>query len=555
MSDNSAVIRQLSTYAKLAELHELNPFRYKAFANAAFNLRKVRTPFQEMSDEDLSALPGVGKGVLLAIRTIALAGSFPELEGLLEKTPEGIVRMLGIKGLGPKKVRDIWRNMGIEDPGELLDACRENRLVQLPGFGFKTQAEILQALEFAHAASGSMHFARAEPMANAILQWMNQKFPEEKHALCGALRLQSEVINRFDLLTTVSTETIQTKLPEAGMQFIGLHDSGLEALSNEGMPVLFHICNSPEFVRRLFETTGPDYHIVELGYTENSVFNDEATFYDSLDLHYVPPECRENPEVIGFAKIGLDDLVSDADICGVLHNHSTWSDGLNTIEEMALACRDAGYSYFGICDHSRSAAYAGGLSIERVLAQREEIEKLNARLHPFRIVSGIESDILSDGSLDYPDEILAGFDMVVASVHSNLNMTKEKATGRLIKAIENPFTTILGHPTGRLLLIRRGYEIDHAKVIDACSANGVAIEINAHPYRLDIDWRWLTYAMEKEVMISINPDAHEKSGIGDMRYGVIAARKGLLQRPYCLNALPSEAFLNYLANRKRLAKA
>jgi DNA polymerase (family 10) len=233
-----------------------------------------------------------------------------------------------------------------------------------------------------------------------------------------------------------------------------------------------------------------------------------------------------------------------------LHNHSTWSDGLNSIEEMARACIDGGYTYFGICDHSRSAGYAGGLSAERVLQQMEEIDALNAKLAPFRIFKGIESDILGDGSLDYEADILARFDMVVASVHSNLKMDEDKATERLIRAVENPYTTILGHPTGRLLLIRRGYPIDHRKVIDACAANGVAIEINAHPYRLDIDWRWLDYCMEKEVMISINPDAHEKSGIHDMQYGLLAARKGLLRRRFCLNALSCAEFEQYLAMRK-----
>ena len=238
-------------------------------------------------------------------------------------------------------------------------------------------------------------------------------------------------------------------------------------------------------------------------------------------------------------------LIDLADLKGILHNHSTYSDGVDTLKDMAVYCKELGYEYLGICDHSQSAFYANGLKPDRVFEQQKEIDELNKSLFPFKIFKGIESDILNDGSLDYTDDILQTFDFIVASVHSNLKMMEDKATARLIKAIENPFTTILGHPTGRLLLSRAGYAINHRKVIDACAANGVVIELNAHPYRLDIDWRWIPYCIEKGVMISVNPDAHHKQGYHDMYYGTCVGRKGMLTKKSCFNAFNKEEIEKY----------
>jgi len=252
------------------------------------------------------------------------------------------------------------------------------------------------------------------------------------------------------------------------------------------------------------------------------------------------PELRDNTLETAI-KLSRNSLIKNEDIKGILHCHSKYSDGANTLKEMAEACLESGYTYFGICDHSQSAQYAGGLKPDEVLKQHEEIEKLNKSWKtPFKVLKGIESDILFNGQLDYEPEILQKFDFVVASVHSNLKMNEEKAMQRVIAAIENPYTNILGHPTGRLLLSRAGYPIDHKKVIDACAANKVAIELNAHPYRLDIDWRWIPYCMEKGVMISINPDAHEIKGLADVQYGVNVARKGGLTPDFTLNCLSLE---------------
>jgi DNA polymerase (family 10) len=274
-----------------------------------------------------------------------------------------------------------------------------------------------------------------------------------------------------------------------------------------------------------------------------------------VGLPLIPEELREGLVEFDLVKSGkIEQLVTDKDLKGILHNHSTYSDGKHTLRQMAEHCRDLGYAYLGISDHSRTAFYAGGLEIERVQQQHLEIDLLNQELAPFRIFKGIESDILIDGSLDYPEEVLATFDFVVASIHSSLNMDVKKATQRLLKAIENPYTTILGHPTGRLLLRRGGYPIDHKVIIQACADHGVVIEINANPWRLDLDWRWVQEAMEKGVKLSINPDAHEMEGYADMRYGVIAGRKGGLTKDMTFNAFSLAEMETYLQQRKNSIK-
>src|SRR5690606_14993750 len=317
------------------------------------------------------------------------------------------------------------------------------------------------------------------------------------------------------------------------------------------------------FVRETLLRTGSRNHLLApvldypslAAFFRSKTFDSELQAYQEAGLAYIAPELREGQFEIALAREGkLPVLLELEDLRGSLHNHSTYSDGKHTLRDMATYCQSLGYEYLGIADHSRSAFYAGGLDIERVAEQQREIEVLNRELAPFRVFSGIESDILVDGSLDYPDDILASFDFVVASIHSALSMTRQKATSRLIKAIENPYTTILGHPTGRLLLRRDGYPIDHQAIIDACAANDVVIEINANPWRLDLDWRWIRYAIEKGVRLSINPDAHEKEAYADMRYGVLVARKGGLTREMTLNALSADALTIYFEARKKKTK-
>jgi len=505
------------------ELHQENPFKVKSLMNAAFRLDKTDVSLSGKSLSELEKMEGIGKSIAQKIVELEETGTLKELDLLMEKTPKGVIEMLGIKGIGPKKVAQLWKELDVESPGELLYACKENRLVELKGFGAKTQESVKKAIEFNQASKGRFHYASLESYALNLVEVIKKKLLTPLVSLTGEMRRKAIVVDKLEIL-------------------IG-SDKRYSLSESEVMPGLnleLLYCRKEEFAAELFRTTGSAAHLDGLGakaFDLKSPESEEA-IYAAMNMQYVEPELREGRgEVVLAREHKLPHLIETKDLKGILHNHSNWSDGIHTLKEMAEYCRDLGYEYLGMCDHSQSAFYANGLKPDRVLAQQKEIEELNKIMAPFRIFKGIESDILFDGSLDYSNDILASFDFIVASIHSVLKMDEQKATSRLIKAIENPYTTILGHPTGRLLLSREGYPVNHAKVIDACAANGVVMELNAHPYRLDIDWTWIYYCLEKGVKISINPDAHEKQGYHDMYFGVCAARKGMLSKDMCFNAL------------------
>ena len=577
--DNHEIVKALQLYASLAELHEENPFKYKAFASGAFNLRKIKEPLSDLQESQLLLIPGVGKSVAKAIVEYSVSRRFPALEDLLAVTPIGLITMLGVKGLGPKKVRLIWLELGIETVEDLFDACRQNRLVEVSGFGYKTQQTIMAAIEFSYGARGKFHLARVMPYAESFLAGMRLVFGDERHEFTSDYYRKSDVIENLVLLTTamemsgissvewgeVAAAGIDDKLnigsdldPGAVGNQTGIshfegwtmdEESGV-LRHEQGFEMTIEVVMHSDFDRILFEGGAAARHLELLGYSSSDWKGSDRDTYAAKGVNFVVPSRREGHRELE-RPVEEASLLKYSDIKGVLHNHTTYSDGLNSVEEMALYAMEIGMEYLGICDHSKTAGYARGLQVERVLQQFEEIDALNQQLWPFKIFKGIESDILGNGDLDYEPEILGRFDMVVASVHSNLNMTQDKAMDRLLRAIENPYTTILGHPTGRLLLMREGYPIDHHKVIDACAANGVALELNAHPYRLDIDWRYVDCAMEKGVMVSVNPDAHEKRGYLDMHFGVLSGRKGGLQTSQTLNALNLVEFEAYLAKRKK----
>jgi DNA polymerase (family 10) len=552
MTDNSAILSKLNLYAKLAELHDENPFKYKTFTTAAFNLKKIKESFDSLSDNDLLAVPGVGKSVLVAIKQIYETESFSALEECISKTPDGVVDMLKIKGLGPKKVKVIWEEMHIESVSDLLDACRQNRLIEIKGFGLKTQAEIIKGIEFSISASGKWHYARLMGIASEFREFVKKQFPGFQFEYSGDFRRCSEIIEKLTVVTTIDQNDLINFLSDQDYT-IKVNDDEIHFVFEGQIPIEIICTDYLNFDRLLFETTGSSEHLHQIDYTQADGFNftSEEELYESKGLPFIMPEQREGLNELDFNE-NDQHFIEYGQLKGVLHNHSTYSDGLNTLTEMAEYANSQKFQYLGICDHSKSAGYAGGLSDERVLDQMNEIDNLNLKMSPFKIFKGIESDILSDGSLDYSEDILKLFDFVVASVHSNLTMNEEKANARLLKAIENPYTTILGHPTGRLLLMRAGYQINHELIIDACAANAVVIELNAHPYRLDIDWRWIHYAQKKGVFISINPDAHEKMGYHDMYFGTLAARKGGLLTKNTLNAMNLKEFEAYLINRRKV---
>lgn len=523
----------LEITAKLMELHDENPFKVKAISSAAYKLGKTRLDLNHQTVEDLTKVEGISKSLAEKIIEFTTTGTTKELRDLIAKTPVGVIEMLGIKGLGPKKVRQLWHELELESVTDLLYACHENRLVELKGFGAKTQNSIIQNIEFKIKNTGWFHYAYAEKIGQPIIDAIKQQ--TDFVSFTGAMYRKCEVIEEIDIL-------------------IGDESIDVDEFISETIPLNFIQVNANLFYRKLIETSSTKEHLEGINFKnlEPKKYDSETSIYSNLNIQYCEPELREGLFEIEKAKNNqLPKLIELSDLKGILHNHSTYSDGMNTLEEMAVYCKKLGYQYLGICDHSQTAVYADGLKVETVLLQQQEIEKLNKQLFPFKIFKGIESDILGNGDLDYDEEILKTFDFIVASVHANLKMDEEKANARLIKAIENPYTTILGHPTGRLLLGRPGYPINHKKIIDACAANKVVIELNAHPYRLDIDWRWIPYCLEKGVMISINPDAHQLKGYHDMHYGTLVARKGILTKDFCLNAMDLNQFESFLTNYKK----
>ncbi len=544
---NKDIARQFSLLASLMELYGENAFKAKAYSAAYLAIRKWEKPLAEMDAQDLDAIPGIGSSVISKIKELLSTGKMEVLEKLKEKTPEGIQQLLSIKGLGPKKVGVFWEALKIESPAELLYACTENRLIKLPGFGLKTQQDLQQKITYFLDSQDSYLYGNIEEELGLILQKIKKTLPGYQMEWVGEFATKTPVISKLAMLVAPEINSDQL-LSIPGMAIIqDTAEDVFEIEYEERLKMSIHTCPNSEFAAHW------SMHTMYEGLYEKLAEQDEFGQGAAIDeilaragFEGLPVELLDREEIENYPTTYWKDLVDEDDIKGIIHNHSTYSDGMNSLEEMAVHVRDQGYQYFAICDHSRSAFYASGLSVERVLEQLDEIDRINEKMAPFKVFKGIESDILGDGSLDYEDEVLAKFDLVVASIHSNLRMDEAKAMSRLITAIENPYTRILGHPTGRLLLARQGYPINHRKVIDACAANGVAIELNANPLRLDIDYTWMDYCMEKEVLVAINPDAHSRAQVAYVKYGIFAARKGGLKVESCLNASSLEEFGKWL---------
>src|SRR5690606_6609117 len=423
--------------------------------------------------------------------------------------------LLRVKGLGAKKVRRLWQTLGITTLEDLEAAAQIGRLAELPGFGEKSQENILKSIALLKRYGTRRRFDQAVTQAQPLLLKIRELGHVDRAEYAGEIRRKLETVEKVEIVASAVDLNAACEALHSMWETNAESSEGCRTLRGQltdGMPLEIHVVLPDRYGLELWQRTGSEDHLrafrEQLGVP--GAVHDEEDIFAAAGLPYIEPELRENMGEIEAAREGLlPDLITLDDLKGILHNHSTYSDGAHSLEQMTNAARGLGYAYYGACDHSRSLTVANGLSIERVRQQQEEIRRLNEMNPPgFHIFSGIESDILPDGSLDYPEEVLAGFDLVVASIHSRFNMTRDEATERLIRAIENPYTTMLGHPTGRLLLRREGYPIDHEKVIDACADHGVAIEINANPRRLDLDWRWVRRATERGVLISINPDAH-----------------------------------------------
>jgi len=552
---NEAIADNFSLLSKLMDIHGDDAFKAKSYASAAIPIHKLETEFSRLDPQTIFSQRGIGATTGKKIMEQLETGQLEILENYIQKTPAGILEMLRIKGIGPKKIATIWKELEIETLGELLYACEENRLTLYKGFGEKTQDNIKASIEFYLNAQGNFLYAQMEPVVELLQQKWAEHFNESSFFVTGAFRQQQEVITILEWVTDQELAPLESFFQENNFEIQSSTQHYLEVTSSENSTLGFHIVDTKNLVSALFKTScAPSFfekinELVPGGLDQGYI--SEKDIFAAANIPYIEPYLRENANIIDLAKSkGLPTVIVPSDIKGIIHSHSKWSDGSNTLLEMATAAKAKGLEYLVISDHSKSAFYASGLQEDRIIAQHKEIDQINKQLAPFKIFKSIESDILNDGSLDYAPGILQSFDLIIASVHSNLKMQEEKAMQRLITAIENPYTNILGHMTGRLLLSRKGYPVDHQKIIDACAANHVVIELNAHPRRLDIDWRMIGKALDKGVLISINPDAHAIQGFEDCKYGVLVAQKAGLTKENNLSSYTLDAFEKWVTTQQ-----
>ncbi len=557
--NNDAIADNFSLLSKLMDINGENSFKSKIYSIAAFNIEKLPMQLKDTPREKLFSIKGIGESTGKKIIELLDTGKLEVLSEYISKTPAGVIEMLNIKGIGPKKINTIWKEMEIESLGELLYACNENRLTLFKGFGEKTQTNVQEAIEFYFLNQGHFLFAQLDEIFPQIDNYLKKLFSPEKVAVTGRYRRQELIIEELEFVVLEPNEMVKPKFQTAQPpELVDENENSLLYKLKNGLKLRLYTGGTNR-AEQLFNTTGSAEFLEAFklsfpGLEYNGEYMDnDAIIFTNAKIPYILPCLRETAGIVEKAKKNkLPELIQTEEVCSIIHSHSNWSDGVNTIEEMANECIKRGLEFLVISDHSQSAFYANGLKEDRIREQHRNIDQLNAKLAPFKIFKSIESDILYDGNLDYPEEILKTFDLVIASVHSILKMNEEKAMKRLITAIENPYTTILGHMTGRLLLSRNGYPVDHKKIIEACAANHVVIELNAHPRRLDIDWKWIDYAIEKSVLLSIDPDAHALDGFDDVKYGVLAAQKGGMMKENNLSSYNLKEFEDWLGKNRKM---
>jgi DNA polymerase (family 10) len=570
--DKHRVIQVLNECGTLLELLGENPFRCQAYHNAARAIEQVEQDLGQLVDSGrLAEVRGIGETLRDKITALVTTGRLEFHEQLRFKVPAGLVDMLRIPGLGPKKIKQLWEKLQVDSVPKLRAACQDGRVAELRGFGEKTAQKILAGIQYVATVSDRVRIDEALAIATQLLDAVRDHPKVIRAAICGSLRRRKETIRDIDIL-------VSSKDPKPLMQrFVTLPgvrevlargETKSSVIVEPGIQADLRVVNDAQFPFALHYFTGSKEHNIrmraraqdyglklneyELAGDKRSVpGRDEADIFAALDLDYIAPELREDTgEIEAAARHDLPQLVELHELRGTFHCHTTWSDGAASVEEMASAAAKLGLKYLGIADHSQTAAYAGGLGIDRVREQFAEIDALNRTLKGFRILKGIESDILHDGQLDYPDDVLAEFDYVVASVHSSFNMPRDEMTARIIRAVSHPRCTMLGHATGRLLLRRDGYHADWDAIIEACAKHKTMIEINAHPERLDLDWQHCKRAKGKGVMLVINPDAHTTTGISDIRFGVDVARRGWLTADDVFNTRTADAAIKSLRSKR-----
>src|SRR5947209_2786447 len=583
--DKNQVAQVLEDVASLLELKEgSNPFEVRAYENAARAVSALDGDIEQMTREGkLKGVPGLGSTIIKRIEELVNSGQMALYDELVATTPQVKLDMRRIPGVGPKKINAIYNQLHINSIEELEQACKEDKVAALPGFGKKTQDKILQGLAFLAQHSGRFLYPVAEEEASHIYLVLKELPEIVRLQVAGSLRRRRETIGDIDMVVSVADDLADTTRRKIMDIFTtqptveaitGKGETKSSVVLKSGINMDLRVVNDSQFPYTLHHFTGSKEHHIPLrrrALSMNMTINDYGLFkgkephlelvpckderdiYAALGMAYIEPELREDMGEIEAAINGtLPTLVQESDLRGVLHVHSTWSDGQNTISEMAEACIARGLTYLGLTDHSKTAAYAGGLNEEDLRRQHEEIDLLNkeyaGRLH---ILKGIECDILRDGALDFADDVLATLDFVVASIHSLFNLSLEEQTQRMLRAISNRYVDIIGHPTGRILLGREGYALDLDVVIDAAAEHGGCIEINAHPSRLDMEWRYLHRAREKGMKMQIDPDAQVTRGLDDMRFGIGIARKGWLRTSDVLNTMTTDAVLDFFRSRRK----
>ena len=546
----------LENIAMLLEIKGENPFKSRAYYNAAKALSGITNLEELVKEKRLREIKGIGEALSQKIEEYSKTGTMAYYEELTQVVPESLLELMQIPNLGPKKIKVLYDELEITNIGELEYACKENRLIHLTGFGEKTQEKVLKGIEFFKRHKGEFLFGDVYQEAERIRQRLSTIVDPIWAEVCGSIRRRKEVVRDMDILVAAENHEKITSffvsMPEVD-QVLVTGETKTSVRMKSGIEADLRVVTRQEFPYALVYFTGSKEHNVRLrgiakkkGWKLNEygifdgdnlvICKSEEEIYRALGLPYIPPELREDSgEIEAAEQDKLPSLIQHEDIRGIFHVHTDFSDGVDSLERMVEAAQKFGFSYLGVSDHSKTAYYAGGLKHDAILRQWEMIDTLNKKNSTFRIFKGIESDILSDGSLDYDDSILEGFDFVIASVHSGFTMKKDDMEERILKAMKNPYTTILGHPTGRLLLSRDGYQVDMMRIIDCAAQNHVILELNASPYRLDIDWRYLKYAKDKGVMISINPDAHAVAGLEEVFFGVNIARKGWQESKDILN--------------------
>ncbi len=546
------IIRILEETASLMELDGENPFKIKAYHNAARSLESEDVD-AAIKEGRLGQIRGIGKGIAENILEFYQTDQIALYEELKQKVPKGLVDFTNLPGIGPKKARLLFYDLGAHSVGELEYACIENRLAGLKGFGPKSQTNILQAIQFYKKNASKYLYPDALSQATQVANTLKSNDDVTHVEIVGPLRRCLETIDEIPILVSTNPDVLKSISSLLNAEKISDDETKVSLSLKNGMRV--DVINVPqnEFPHALQFFTGSPAHnqsleklAAELGFKINQqgLFRgeervecvSETDIYRHLGLHFIPPEMREGLGELDWAKSShVPQLIADKDIRGLFHMHTLYSDGNASVAAMADRARQMGFEYIGISDHSQSAFYANGLKMVEIKKQHREIDELNKMQPDFKIFKGIESDILADGSLDYDEETLESFDFVIASVHSRFKMDSQEMTDRLVKAVSNPHTTMLGHMTGRLLLSREGYALDVKQIFEAAAKHNTVIEINANPYRLDVDWRFLKMAREMGIKFSINPDAHRLEGLEDYKYGVGIARKGGLTKEDVVN--------------------